>query len=211
MRSHWLSTLIGLCMLGLAAPTWAVPMNVIQLGEVTEILNPEVALDYVVGTHVTLVAEWDTDDFIDMGEFGWEPGFFFVSVLDNPRASLTVTAGSHTWIETDEFVFLDDLGPGFLFDADGGLLGARFIGMNSDGDVFASLVIADLRVNLIPPGRFLSGGSEVPGLVGVVGFFDVPGWDGDFPGDAPTVAEPGTFALLGLGLLGLGVTRRRAN
>ena len=30
-------------------------------------------------------------------------------------------------------------------------------------------------------------------------------------GRARTVLEPGTFALLGLGLLGLGMTRRRAN
>ena len=26
MRRHWLGTLVGLCMLGPAAPTWAVPM-----------------------------------------------------------------------------------------------------------------------------------------------------------------------------------------
>ena len=210
MSRHWLGTLVGLCMLGLAAPTWAVPMSATQIGEVTEILEPEFALDYVVGTPVTLLAEWDTDDFIDLVEFGWLPGFFFVSVLDNPRASLSFTAGSHTWIETDEFVFLDDLGPGLLFDADGDLLGARFIGLNSDGDVFASLVILDM-VNHIPPGRFLSGGPEGPGaLPGVEGFLDVPGWDGNFPAFPPPVAEPGTLGLWGGALLALVFVRRRA-
>ena len=33
MRRHWLGTLVGLCMLGLAAPTWAVPMRI--LGDAT--------------------------------------------------------------------------------------------------------------------------------------------------------------------------------
>ena len=30
MRRHWLGTLVGLCMLGLAAPTWAVPMRIVS-------------------------------------------------------------------------------------------------------------------------------------------------------------------------------------
>ena len=56
MRGHWLGPLVGLCILGLAAPTWGVPMTATQLGEVTVILNPEFApLDYVVGTVRELV------------------------------------------------------------------------------------------------------------------------------------------------------------
>ena len=42
---HLLSTLVGLCMLGLAAPTWAVPMTATLFGEVTEIRDPAFALD----------------------------------------------------------------------------------------------------------------------------------------------------------------------
>ena len=36
-------------------------------GQVTVIFDPAFALDYFVGTPATLVAEWDTDDFVDLG------------------------------------------------------------------------------------------------------------------------------------------------
>ena|SRR5688572_2076574 len=100
MRRLWLSTLVGFCMLGLAAPTWAVPMSTTLVGEVTEVLDPALALDLDVGTPATMTATWDTDDFV--APEGFEPGFFLIRMGVSPSASLTVTVGSHTWVAADD-------------------------------------------------------------------------------------------------------------
>jgi hypothetical protein len=124
MRKHWLmGALIGSCMLGLGARSSAVPMTDTLLGEVTVILDPALALDYVIGTPATIVAEWDTDDFLDAGPVGL-PGFFAVSLSDNPDSSVAITVGAHTWIATDDIAFgTGDFAignfPRLLFDAEG--------------------------------------------------------------------------------------------
>jgi hypothetical protein len=214
MRTHRLmGILIGICMLGLAARSSAVPTSDTLFGEVVEILVPELALDYVVGTPATIFAEWNTDDLLDTGPVGL-PGFFVISLADNPDASVTITVGSHTWIETDEVFFgMGDFGVGnfpfLFFDADGDFLGVDFLGNNSDENAFGMFTGSDLAAGFAP-GVFLSGlgppliepgdGGNPPGVVGV---FDVPGFDG-FP-----LPEPGTLGLLGWALLGLGIVRRR--
>ena len=67
-------------MLGLAAPTWAVPMSTTLVGEITEIVDPALALDLAVGTPATMTATWDTDDLYDIGARRFEAG-----VLSDPN------------------------------------------------------------------------------------------------------------------------------
>ena len=63
-------------MLGLAAPTWAVPMSTTLVGEITEIVDPALALDLAVGTPATMTATWDTDDLDDLVQDGFSRGSF---------------------------------------------------------------------------------------------------------------------------------------
>jgi hypothetical protein len=205
MRKHLLGTLIGLCLLGLVTPTWAVPMTTTLFGEVTEVLDPALALDLDVGTPATMTATWDTDDFV--APEGFEPGFFLIRMGVSPSASLTVTVGSHTWVAADD-VDSNEFIPFLMFDAEGDFLGARFLGENSAGEFFGAFVFFFLFDLHQPPGIFVASSGLPPEFIGVVGEFDVPGWDGDFPVLSP-VTEPGSLALLLAGLAGLGLSRRR--
>jgi hypothetical protein len=194
-------------MLGLAAPSGAVPMTDTLSGTVTQILNPDTAFDWVVGTPITVEAEWDTDDIIDFAVLGFtKPGeLFWVPLNDNPRASITITLGSETWTIADQDHYNNPL---LLFDAEGDFLGPTFGGPNSNGAILGTSTAIDLIFPGNPDRLFGSFRAGTADDIGVIGLYDVPGWDGTFPALVP---EPGTLALLSLGLLGLGVTRRRTN
>ena len=137
MRKRCLGTLVGFCMLGLAAPAWAVPDTETLFGEVTEIFDPAFALDLDVGSPATMTATWDTDDFV--APEGFEPGFFLIRMGVSPSASLTITVGSHTWVAADDFDSNEFI-PFLMFDAEGDFLGARFFGENSAGEVFGTFL-----------------------------------------------------------------------
>ena len=186
MRRHWLSTLVGLCMLGLAAPTWAVPMRIVS--DATFSVQNTIPLLSGSGSWSFRSQPFPTDPDGDP-----DPNPETFEILD-----FAFSFAGHSFDETDaiscfcEFTAEGDaLLVSFSFD-DGAV---SWILSFSFHDSFFGFVFDDGVVSLGPSGE------NRQTARGDFNFSVVPA----------VVPEPGTLALLGLGLLGLGAMRRRAN
>lgn len=148
-------------------------------------------------------ASFSPDDSMEIGSPN--SGSFIIPAINNTLFAVTgaasVTIGADT--ETITHIFLDD--DGVAFD-DLGIRTSSSIGyLSTEMSSWMGSFTVNLDIDTFTPGTYA--------LAGVVnGFFNGP----DFAqaGDvsltiSKKVPEPGTLALFGLGLAGLGIARRR--